>query len=94
MFKRVALFLATNLAVLALASVVMSLLGVDGSQFTGLLVFAAIFGFGGAIVSLLMSKTMAKWSTRAQVIGTPRNEAEQWLLATVRRQGCDLVRSA
>ena len=86
MFKRVALFLATNLAVLALASVVMSLLGVNGSQFSGLLVFAAIFGFGGAIVSLLMSKTIAKWSTRAQVIGTPRNEAEQWLLATVRRQ--------
>lgn len=86
MFKRIALFLATNLAVLALASVVMSLLGVNGSQFTGLLVFAAIFGFGGAIVSLLMSKPIAKWSTRAQVIATPRNEAEHWLVATVRRQ--------
>jgi heat shock protein HtpX len=86
MFKRVALFLATNLAVLALASVVMSVLGVNGSQFSGLLVMAAIFGFGGSFVSLLMSKWIAKRSTRAQVIDTPRNEAEQWLLATVRRQ--------
>jgi heat shock protein HtpX len=86
MFKRVALFLATNLAVLALASVVMSVLGVNGSQFSGLLVMAAIFGFGGSFVSLLMSKWIAKRSTRAQVIDTPRNESEQWLLATVRRQ--------
>ena len=86
MFKRVALFLATNLAVLALASVVMSLLGVNGAQFSGLLVMAAIFGFGGSFVSLLMSKWIAKRSTGAQVIETPRNEAEQWLVATVRRQ--------
>jgi heat shock protein HtpX len=86
MFKRVALFLATNLAVLALASVVMSVLGVNGSQFSGLLVMAAIFGFGGSFVSLLMSKWMAKRSTGAHVIETPRNEAEQWLVATVRRQ--------
>ena len=86
MFKRVALFLATNLAVLALASVVMSVLGVDGSQFSGLLVMAAIFGFGGSFVSLLMSKWIAKRSTGAKVIDTPRNEAEQWLVATVHRQ--------
>ena len=86
MFKRVALFLATNLAVLALASVVMSVLGVNGSQFSGLLVMAAIFGFGGSFVSLWMSKWLAKRSTGAHVIGTPRNEAEQWLVATVRRQ--------
>jgi heat shock protein HtpX len=86
MFKRVALFLATNLAVLALASVVMSFLGVDGSQFSGLLVMAAIFGFGGSFVSLLMSKWIAKRSTGARVIEDPRNEAEQWLVATVRRQ--------
>jgi heat shock protein HtpX len=86
MFKRVALFLATNLAVLALASVVMSVLGVDGSQFSGLLVMAAIFGFGGSFVSLLMSKWIAKRSTGARVIEDPRNEAEQWLVATVRRQ--------
>jgi heat shock protein HtpX len=70
MFKRVGLFLATNLAVLALASVVM----------------AAIFGFGGSFVSLLLSKWLAKRSTGAHVIDTPRNEAEQWLLATVQKQ--------
>ena len=86
MFKRVALFLATNLAVLALVSVVMSILGVNANQFGGLLVMAALFGFGGSLVSLLLSKWMAKRATGAHVIDTPRNEAEQWLLATVRRQ--------
>ena len=86
MFKRVGLFLATNLAVLALASVVMSLLGVNANQFGGLLVMAAIFGFGGSFVSLWMSKWIAKRSTGAHVIETPRNEVEQWLLQTVRRQ--------
>jgi len=86
MFKRVFLFVATNLAVLALLSVVMSVLGVNPDQFGGLLVMAALFGFGGAFVSLLMSKWIAKRSTGAQVIGNPRNEAEQWLLDTVRRQ--------
>src|SRR5690606_4324833 len=86
MFKRVALFLATNLAVLALASVVMSLLGVDATQFSGLLVFAAVFGMGGAFVSLLMSKWIAKRSTGARVIEAPANEVERWLLETVRRQ--------
>ena len=86
MFKRVALFLATNLAVLALVSVVMSVLGVNPDQFGGLLVMAALFGFGGAFVSLWMSKWIAKRSTGAQVVETPRNEAEQWLLATVTRQ--------
>jgi heat shock protein HtpX len=86
MLKRVALFLATNLAVLALVSVVMSLLGVNANQFGGLLIMAALFGFGGSIISLLISKWVAKRATGAYVIGTPRNEAEQWLLATVKRQ--------
>lgn len=86
MFNRVFLFLATNLAVLALVSIVMSVLGVNPNQFGGLLIMAALFGFGGSIVSLLLSKWMAKRSTGAQVIAQPRNEAEQWLLATVRRQ--------
>jgi len=85
MFKRVALFLATNLAVLALVSVVMSVLGVNANQFGGLLVMAALFGFGGSIVSLLLSKWTAKRFTGAQVIENPRNEGEQWLVATVRR---------
>lgn len=86
MLKRLALFLATNLAVLALASVVMSLLGVNANQFSGLIVMAAIFGFGGSLVSLLMSKWVAKRFTGAQVIAQPRNEGEQWLVATVQRQ--------
>ena len=86
MFKRVFLFLATNLAVLALVSIVMSVLGVNPRTSGGLLVMAALFGFGGSIVSLLMSKWVAKRATGAHVIESPRNEAEQWLLATVRRQ--------
>ena len=86
MFNRIFLFLATNLAVLALVSIVMSILGVNPNQFGGLLVMAALFGFGGSIISLLMSKWMAKRSTGAHVIEQPRNEAEQWLVATVRRQ--------
>ena len=86
MFKRITLFLATNLAVLALVSIVMSVLGVSADQFGGLLVFAALFGFGGSIISLLASKWIAKRFTGARVIEQPRNEAEQWLVATVRRQ--------
>ena len=86
MFKRVFLFLATNMAVLALVSIVMSILGVSSASFGGLLVMAALFGFGGSIVSLLTSKWIAKRTTGAHVIETPRNEAEQWLVTTVRRQ--------
>lgn len=86
MFTRVALFLATNLAVLALASVVMSLLGVNSSQMGGLLIMAAIFGFGGSLISLLTSKWMAKRATGAMVIEQPRNDTERWLVATVQRQ--------
>jgi len=83
MLKRVGLFLATNLAVLVLVSIVMSVFKVNPQQFTGLLVMAAVFGFGGSLVSLLMSKWVAKHFTGAQVIAQPRNEAEQWLVATV-----------
>ena len=72
MFSRIALFLATNLAVLFLAGIVMSLLGVHPGQMGGLLVMAALFGFGGSLVSLLMSKWMAKRSTGARVISEPR----------------------
>ena len=86
MITRIALFLATNFAVLILASVVMSLLGVNSAQMSGLLVMAAIFGCGGSLISLLMSKFMAKRSTGAQVITEPRNSTERWLLETVRRQ--------
>ncbi len=86
MFTRIALFLLTNLAVLVLAGIVMSLLGVNPANMAGLLVMAAVFGFGGSFVSLLVSKWMAKRSTGAVVIEQPRNEGEQWLLDTVRRQ--------
>jgi heat shock protein HtpX len=86
MFKRIALFLATNLAVLALVSIVMSLLGVNPQTFTGLLVFAALFGFGGSLFSLMISKWTAKRFTGAQVIEQPRNETERWLFETVQRQ--------
>ncbi|MEF9417890.1 protease HtpX [Xanthomonas citri] len=86
MFNRIFLFLLTNLAVLMLAGIVMSLLGVNPAQISGLLVMAAIFGFGGAFISLLLSKFMAKRSTGAQVITEPRTPTERWLLETVRRQ--------
>ncbi len=88
------LFLATNVAILAVLSVSMSLLGFEpymASQgvnlnLDALLVFAAIFGMGGAFISLAMSKWMAKRMTGAHVITQPRNDAEAWLLDTVQRQ--------
>jgi len=86
MFKRVFLFLATNFAVLVLLSIVMSIFNVNPQQFTGLLVMATVFGFGGSLFSLMISKWVAKRSTGAHVIEQPRNESEQWLVATVRRQ--------
>ena len=88
--KRVLLFLATNLAVILVLSLVLnivfSFLGVDRSGIGGLLVFAAVFGFGGSFISLAMSKWMAKRSTGAVVIEQPRNATEQWLMNTVARQ--------
>ncbi|SFK73275.1 protease HtpX [Lysobacter sp. cf310] len=89
MFKRIALFLATNLAVLALLSIVLAVLqsfGITTGRNGSLLIMATLFGFGGSFVSLLLSKWMAKRSTGAYVIEQPRNEAEQWLVNTVRRQ--------
>ncbi|MBN8213242.1 MAG: protease HtpX [Xanthomonadales bacterium] len=86
MMMRIVLFLATNLAVLALLSVVMAVFGIDPRSNGGLLVMAAMFGFGGSIISLLISKWIAKKTTGAHVIGEPRNETERWLVQTVRRQ--------
>ncbi len=89
--KRILLFLATNMAVLAVLSVSMRLLGIDqymastGQDMGGLLVFAAILGFGGSLISLAMSKFIAKRSTGARVITQPANAEEAWLVATVRR---------
>ena len=87
--KRIFLFLVTNLAVIVVISVVLSLLGVNrylysrGLNLGSLLVFSLVVGFTGSIISLLMSKQMAKWSTGAYVIETPSNGTEQWLLNTV-----------
>lgn len=82
---RIVLFLATNMAILLLLGIVMSLLGVDSRSTSGLLVMAAMFGMGGSFVSLAMSKWIAKKSTGANVIENPRNQTEQWLVDTVRR---------
>lgn len=89
MFSRIALFLATNIAVLVLFSIVMAVFGIDPSTMGGLLIMCAIMGFGGAFFSLAISKWMAKRATGAHVIVEPRNEHEQWLLATVQRQARD-----
>ena len=86
MLKRYALFLATNLAVLGLLSIVMAVLGINPQSAVGLVLMAAVFGFGGSIISLLMSKWMAKRSTGMQLIEQPRNETERWLYDTVKRQ--------
>jgi heat shock protein HtpX len=91
-FKRITLLLVTNLAVMAVLGVVLAVLerlGVFGPGFMQnygrLLIIAGVFGFGGAFVSLLLSKTIAKWTTGAKVIAAPRNAAEAWLFDTVRR---------
>jgi len=90
--KRIVLFLATNLAVVLVLSIVLNLLGVGrggvsagGINISQLLVFSVVVGFAGSFISLLMSKPMAKWSTGAQVITQPNNATEQWLIATVRQ---------
>lgn len=82
--KRVFLFVLTNLAVLFVLSIVVRLLGVgDPTQLSGLLVMAAVFGMGGAFISLLLSKWSAKHMMGCQVITQPQNDAEQWLVNTV-----------
>ncbi len=92
--KRVFLFIITNLAIILILSIVLRLLGVDrildeqgaGLDLANLLVFAAVFGFGGAFISLAMSKWTAKRLTGAQVIESAKNEVEAWLLNTIKRQ--------
>ncbi len=89
--KRVILLIATNIAVMLVLGVAASLLGVNrfltanGLNLGLLLGFAAVMGFGGAFISLLISKPMAKWTTGAQVIEQPRTEVERWLVETVGR---------
>lgn len=88
--QRIALFLATNLAILLVVSFVYNLIsqatGVSLQNAGGLLIFCALFGFGGAFVSLWMSRWLALRATGARVIEQPRNTAEQWLVNTVQRQ--------
>jgi heat shock protein HtpX len=91
--RRIALFLLTNIAVLVLLNIVCHLFGFDqwaqmhghSINSTGLLIYAAIFGMGGAFISLAMSKSMAKMSTGARVIDQPQNEGERWLVDIVRQ---------
>ncbi len=90
--KRVILLIATNIAIMLVLSIVVSVLGLDryltqqGLNLGALLVFSAILGFGGSFISLLISKWMAKMAMGVQVIQQPRNETEQWLMNTVRKQ--------
>lgn len=92
--KRILLFLGTNLAIIVVLSIVLRLLGVErildeqgvGLDYTSLLIFAAVFGFGGSFISLAISKWMAKKTMGVHVIDTPRNATEQWLYETVQRQ--------
>ncbi len=92
--KRIFLFLATNLAIVVVLGISLRLLGVErildeqgvGLDINSLLVFSAVFGFGGSLISLVISKWTAKRFTGAQVIESPRNATEQWLVETVQRQ--------
>lgn len=92
MFKRISLFLITNLAIVFVLSIVLNLLNVgpmltqQGLDMTSLIIFAAMFGFGGSLISLAISKWTAKRMTGAMVITSPANEVEVWLLEVVRRQ--------
>ncbi len=92
--KRIFLFLMTNIAIMIVLSITLSLFGFEGYMdaqginldIPALLVFCAVFGMGGSFISLAISKWMAKRTTGAQVIETPANETERWLVATVQRQ--------
>jgi heat shock protein HtpX len=89
--KRIALFLATNVAVLVVLSIIINVFGLgnfltaEGIDPAGLLVFSAVIGFAGSIISLLISKPMAKMSTRARTIDGSEGQVEAWLVGTVRR---------
>jgi len=89
--KRIVLFLATNLAVVVLLSVIINLLGLNrwltenGIDYTGLLMFSAVVGFAGSFISLLISKTAAKWSTGATVVDGSEGTTQYWLVNTVKR---------
>ncbi len=91
---RIGLFIATNIAIMALISITFSLFGVQGLlaengvdlNLKALLIYSAVIGFSGAIISLLLSKFMAKRSMRVQVITDPKSDTERWLMHVVRKQ--------
>ncbi len=83
---RIALFLLTNLGVMVVFGLILSLTGIQSSSVMGLMIMAGLFGLGGAFVSLLMSKWMALRSVGGEVIEQPRNETERWLMETVDHQ--------
>ena len=89
--KRILLFIATNLAILLVLSAIAALTGLDawlarqGESLAGLLAFAAFFGFSGALISLALSKWLARRTMGLRLIDAPANTAEQWLLETVRQ---------
>lgn len=90
MAKRVILFLLMNLAVMFVLNIVLQIIfkvtGIQGGSTAGILVMSAVFGFAGSLISLFLSKTMALRSVGAEIITTPRTQAEQWLFKTVQRQ--------
>ncbi|MGL9769284.1 MAG: protease HtpX [Sodalis sp. (in: enterobacteria)] len=81
---RIVFFLLTDLAVMVVFGIVLSLSGIQSSSIVGLMIMVGLFGFGGAFVSLLMSKSMALHSVGGEIIKQSRNETERWLLNTVR----------
>jgi len=85
---RIGLFLGTNLAVLFILNLILTVLGLNqpGTSYVPLLIMAGVFGMAGSFISLLLSKSMAKRSAGAQVIETPSNETERWLVSTVHAQ--------
>lgn len=82
---RIVLFLITNLAVLAVFSIILSITGVDHANALNFLIIAAVFGFTGSLISLMLSKTIALRSVGGQLINKPRNATEQWLVDTISR---------
>ncbi|KAE9534711.1 protease HtpX [Ursidibacter arcticus] len=83
---RIALFLATNFAVMIVLGIILSVTGIAGNSTGGILIMSVLFGFAGSLISLFLSKTMALRSVGAEIITEPRNNAERWLVETVKRQ--------
>ena len=83
---RILLFLATNMAVMLVLGILLSVTGIAGNSTSGILIMALLFGFAGSLISLFLSKTMALRSVDGEVITQPRNQTEHWLMDTVARQ--------